>query len=193
MNRTALLASVIMLAGSVLSGQEYKLGSKVPDFPLQNLQGGPVSYESLKGKTTVVMFVATQCPVSNDYNQRMIALHKDYAARGVNFVFINPNSTEPAGEVAEHAKSVGFGFPVYKDVNNVVADKFGATVTPEVFVMDAGGVMVYHGSIDDKRNPVQVTEQRLRSALDATMAGKAVAVSETKAFGCTIKRARKSS
>ena len=72
------------------------------------------------------------------------------------FVFVNSNSTEPAAEVAEHAKQVNFAFPVYKDENNVVADQFGAQVTPEAYVIDQTGAVRYHGYVDDSRNASRI-------------------------------------
>jgi peroxiredoxin len=105
----------------------------------------------------------------------------------VKFIFLNANRTEPAPQVAEHAKE-HFAFPVYKDENNVVADRFGASVTPEAYVIDSGGIVRYHGSIDDSQEVSRVQEQRLRNALDAVLSGKNVDRAETKAFGCTIKR-----
>ena len=108
------------------------------------------------------------------------------------FVFINANSTEPAAEVAEHAKAHGFPFAVYKD-NGAAADLFGAQVTPETFVMDKDGVMRYHGYVDDSANEARAHNQGLRLALDAVLAGKAVPMAQTKAFGCTIKRRRRAS
>jgi len=186
------LAGILTLAPAAFA-QEFKIGSKLPDFQLQDVKGNTVSYNSLKGKTTAIIFIATKCPVSNDYNDRMTAVFNEYSKKGVNFVFINPNSSEPASEVVTHAREVGFTFPVYKDADNVIADRFAAQVTPETFVMDAAGVIRYHGSIDDSRNPARITTQSLRAALDAVTAGKNVAAPETKAFGCTIKRVRKAS
>jgi len=174
-------------------GQEFKLGSKVGGFTLKDVAGAPVALEKLKGKVTVIGFIATKCPISNDYNERMKALHADYQGRGVRFVFINPNSTEPAAEVAEHTRQNGFPFPVYKDDNNVVADRFGAEFTPEVFVLDQGGVIRYHGAIDDSRAAARIKTHYLRRALDAMLAGQQVDPAETRAFGCTIKRAKKAS
>lgn len=139
---------------------------------------------------TVVTFISTQCPISNDYNDRMSAIYKDYSARGVKLFFVNANLTEPASEVAEHAKSVGFTFPVYKDEN--VAEKLGAQNTPETFVFDKIGKLLYHGYIDDARNVARIQNHGLRDAIDAALAGKPVASPLTKAFGCTIKRARRS-
>jgi len=180
-----------VFATVVLSGQEFKLGSTVADFNLEDVKGNPVRFSDLKSDLTVVMFVATQCPVSNAYNERMKALYNDYASKGVKFVAINPNSTEPGSEVESHAATNGFPFAVYKDPDNVVADRFGATVTPETFVINKAGVILYHGSIDDSQNPANIKAHNLRLALDSVMSGQSVAKAETKAFGCTIKRARR--
>jgi len=148
MRRLAFALAAFGLAAAVF-GQEFKLGSKVGSFSLKDVSGAPVVFEKLKGTVTVIGFIATKCPISNDYNERMKALYADYQGRGVRFVFINSNSTEPAAEVAEHSRQYGFPFPVYKDDNNVVADRFGAEFTPEVYMLDQGGVIRYHGAIDD--------------------------------------------
>ena len=135
------------------------------------------------------MFVATKCPVSNAYNTRMAALGKEYAAKGIAVVGINSNKTEPAAEVKEHAEKHGFTFPVLKDDGNKVADAYGATKTPEVFVLDPKGNLLYHGRIDENQDdPQGVKSPDLRNALDAVLAGRPVPAAETKAFGCTIKR-----
>jgi cytochrome oxidase Cu insertion factor (SCO1/SenC/PrrC family) len=186
-----LLGAALALA-TLAYGQDFKLGSKVSDFNLTDLRGNPVSYSALKGKFTVVTFVATKCPISNGYNERMNALYKEYAPKGVNFVAINANATEPAKDVEEHARQNGFAFRVYKDSGNVVADRFNAQVTPEAFVVDSGGVIRYHGYIDDSLNPGRIQKQGLRAALDAVLAGKTVENAQTKAFGCTIKRKKRS-
>ena len=186
----ACLLSILSL-GAVLCAQEFKLGGKISDFTVEDLSGQKHSFSSLKGNVTVVTFVSVQCPVSNAYNDRMNSLYRDYSAKGVKFIFLNANRTEPANEVAEHAKAVGWAFPVYKDEGNRVADRFNAQVTPENYVIDRAGEIRYHGSIDDSQNAARVHSQSLRAALDAVLAGSAVATPETKAFGCSIKRARK--
>jgi hypothetical protein len=123
----------------------------------------------------------------------MQALYKDYSGRGVTLVFLNANSNEPAAEVAQHAKKNGFSFPVYKDVNNVEADRLQAETTPHVFLIGKDSAVIYRGAIDDARNKDKITKTHLREALDAALAGKPLPVAETKAFGCSIKRANKTS
>jgi peroxiredoxin len=187
------IAICLALVGSLLCAQEFKLGSRVPDFDLRDLDGKAVAFSALKGPVTVVTFIATECPVSNSYNQRMIDVYQDYSSKNMKFVFVNANRSEPAGVVRAHARRVGFPFAVYKDPGNQVADRFDAQVTPESYVIDSSGVIRYHGSIDDSMNESRVHSRALREALDALLAGKPVPRTETKAFGCTIKRVRKAS
>ncbi len=175
----AATASVSMAGG-------LGVGSEVPDFQLKSVEGEDVRYSSVSGDVTLVMFIATKCPVSNDYNERMKALHAGYSGQGVKFVFINSNRAEDAAEVKAHAAQNGFSFAVYKDPGNVVADTFGASVTPEAYLVKAGKV-VYHGRIDDAQKG-DIKEHTLRQALDAVLQGQAPVKAETKAFGCTIKR-----
>ena len=188
MRKLALFASLCAVPAF---GQEFRLGAPVTDFEIADLKGNPVRYSALKGDVTVVMFISAVCPISNAYNERMKAVYKDYSGKGVHFVFVNTNHNETAAEVEKHARDHGFPFAVYKDPHNVVADRFGAQVTPEAYVMDSGGVVRYRGYIDDARNEARIKDQGLRNALDAVLAGKPVARAETKAFGCTIKRQRK--
>jgi len=165
------------------------IGAVIPDFTLPDADGKEHSLASLKGsKGTVLIFVATQCPISNAYNERMQKLAEDYRAKGFNVVGINSNSTEPAAEVKAHAAEKGLTFAILKDPNNKIADRFGAQVTPEAYLLDASGKLVYHGRIDNSRYGVIVTSNDLRDAIEASLAGKPVEKAEAKAFGCSIKR-----
>ena len=183
------LAALPVMAGSLLAAS-LQVGSTVPDFELKAVDGKDVRYSEVSGDLTLITFIATQCPVSNAYNDRMKALYDDYKAKGVKFVFINSNSSEQAAEVKEHAEKHGFAFKVYKDSGNAIADQFGAQVTPEAFLVK-GGKIVYHGRIDDAQKG-EIKEHSLRDALDAVLGSKALAKQETKAFGCTIKRVKAS-
>ena len=165
------------------------LGAVVPDFTLPDADGRAHTLASLKGKAgTVILFVATKCPVSNAYNERMAKLAEDYRARGVSVVGINSNSTEPAAEVKAHAAAKGLSFTILKDAGNQVADRFNAQVTPEAYLLDASGKLVYHGRIDNSRSGDSITSTELRDAVEAVLAGKPVEKTEVKAFGCSIKR-----
>ena len=163
------------------------------EFNLTDLENRPVHFSTAQSAATAVVFISTKCPVSNAYNDRMNAIHKEFSAKGVQFLFVNANDNEPLAEIREHAKSAQFQFPVYKDANNVLADRLGAQSTPEAFVFDRAGEVKYHGSIDDQKNEARVKVQGLREALNAMLSGGSPNPAETKAFGCTIKRARKTS
>ena len=165
------------------------IGAVVSDFTLPDADGKEHSLASLKGsKGTVVIFIATQCPVSNAYNERMQKLSQDYAAKGINVVGINSNVKELSPEVKQHAADKGLTFTILKDAGNQIADRFDAQVTPEAYLIDAAGKLVYRGRIDNSRNAEGVTTSELRDAIEATLAGKPVEKTEVKAFGCSIKR-----
>jgi len=184
------VASALCLAGTALA-EGPAVGAKAPDFQLTTLDGKAFSLsEAVGGKTAVVvMFIATKCPYSNAYNDRMRDMAIAYGKQGIQFVGINSNKSEPADEVAAHARQHGFTFPLMKDPDNKVADLYAAGHTPEIFVVDRGGVLRYHGRIDENyENPSRVASPDLKNALDSLLAGKPVAKAETKAFGCSIKR-----
>ncbi len=170
--------------------QDLKPGSKVPDFTVTDLKGAVVPFSAVRGDLTAVVFVSTKCPISNGYNDRMNALVRDYANR-VRFVFVNSNVNESAEDIAAHVRSHGLEFTPYKDRDNQAADRFGATVTPEVYLVGKDGTLLYHGSIDDSVNTARIQNHSLRKALDAVLSGAAPPQAETKAFGCTIKRKKK--
>jgi peroxiredoxin len=165
------------------------LGSVVEDFTLPDPDGHEHTLASLKGsKGTVIIFMATQCPVSNAYNERMQKLYADYTARGVNVVGINSNVRELAAEVKQHAAEKGLKFTILKDTGNRIADRFDAQYTPEAYLLDASGKLVYHGRIDNSRSGDSITSTDLRDAVESVLAGKPVEKPEVKGFGCTIKR-----
>jgi peroxiredoxin len=187
-------------AGNAAAQQNYgavptapPIGSKMPAITLATLTGQPAPLAGYAGqKGMLVIFVSVQCPVSNAYNERMEALAQAWKARGFAVVGINANRTESPEAVAGHAKEHGFSFPILKDNDNKLADLLGASFTPETYVFDSGGVLRYHGRIDDSKDPSGITKRDLTEALEALAAGKPVPVAETKAFGCTIKRVPRS-
>ena len=163
--------------------------AKVAAFSLPDSAGKSVEVGQWnKSKATVIMFVSTQCPVSNAYNERMEKLAKDYSAKGVRFVGVNANKEESSAEIASHSREHGFTFPVLKDKGNVIADKLDAKVTPEIYVVNAKGNLVYHGQIDNSQNETKVKAHPLAAALDEVLAGKPVKQADVAAFGCSIKR-----
>lgn len=186
------LLVVLSFAAFAGAPASVEIGTKAPEFSLKSVDGKTHSLsEHLTSKYVALIFVSTRCPVSNDYNERMAKLNADYASKGITFLGINANVKEDVEEIKEHASKNGFKFALLKDIDNVVADLYAATVTPEVFVIDNKGILRYHGRIDDSRDADEVSSNDLRVALDALLSGKDVARAETKAFGCSIKRAKK--
>ncbi len=162
--------------------------SQVADFALSDTSGKTVSLNDLKGSNGVVLiFVSAQCPVVRGYNERMNQLAAAYKAKGINVVGVNSNITESPEQIKAHAEAT-YKFPVLIDKGAVVADKLGASVTPEAYFFDAKNTLLYHGAIDNDRSGNNVTEHFLTAAFDASLTGKKVPRTSANAFGCTIKR-----
>jgi len=189
--RTLLAAAVFASLAGLARASSPEIESAAPDFTLQTIDGKTLSLADAAKthKAVVVMFIATKCPYSNAYNDRMRDMAAAYSGKGVLFVGINSNKTEPLAEVIAHAKEHGLTFPIAKDPDNKVADLYGAGHTPEVYVVTPDGKLRYHGRIDENsENASKVTSPDLKNALDELLANKTVARAETKAFGCSIKR-----
>ena len=188
-----LIVAIAAIAGSGRNASDLPappaVGTMIDDFTLPDADGASHSLASLKGKNgTVIIFIATKCPVSNAYNDRMEKVFEEYQAKGINVVGINSNSTEPAAEVKSHAAEKGLKFTILKDDGNKIADRLGATRTPEVYLLDGKGKLAYHGRIDNSQKAEGITSNDLRDALDQVIAGKAVTKTDGAAFGCSIKR-----
>ena len=195
-----LLAFVFVIAGAVVATSARAVEGEIPaapaigatieDFTLPDYAGQERSLKSLAGKKgTVLLFIAVQCPVSNAYNERMEKLAQEYKAKGIAVIGINSNVKEDGAAVKAHAAENNLTFAILKDPSNKIADKLGATVTPEAYFLGADNKLLYHGRIDNSRNGDNIESTDLRNALDATLAGKPIEKTEAKAFGCTIKRA----
>jgi peroxiredoxin len=191
-------ASLFVVAGAIAVGARATgevpappaIGATIEDFTLPDVDNKDHSLKSLAGKNgTVLIFISVQCPVSNAYNERMEKLAQDYKTRGVNVIGINSNVTEDAAAVKAHAAEHNLTFTILKDPGNKIADKLGASVTPEAYFLDPNNKLLYHGRIDNARNAAQIETNDLRNALDSALAAKAIEKTEAKAFGCTIKRA----
>jgi peroxiredoxin len=191
-NVSILLGLVFAIAGVVFASEvpaPPAIGATIEEFSLPDVNGTERSLKSLAGKNgTVLLFIAVQCPVSNAYNERMEKLAQDYKAKGIAVVGINSNVAEDAAAVKAHAAEHSLSFPILKDPGNKVADKLGASVTPEAYFLDPSNKLLYHGRIDNSRNAAQIETSDLRNALDAALNGKPVEKTEARAFGCSIKR-----
>jgi peroxiredoxin len=140
----------------------------------------------------VVLFVGTECPINNAFMPRLREMHREYAAKGVQFLAVNSNKQDTLERIAEHAKKHEIPFPVLRDPNNIVADRFGARRTPEAFVLDGGFTIRYQGRIDDQFGigfvRSEPTRRDLAIALDELLASKQVTQAVTPVEGCLIGR-----
>ena len=169
-------------------------GDKIENFSITNYDGSSYSLtEALADSKSgvIIMFWSTECPNVQPYNDRINDYAKQYTEKGFTVWAINSNSTESTDAVKEHAQKNGYVFPVLKDNNNVVADIFGATRTPEVFVIGKDNTVLYHGRITDNKVAAEQKTTDLSNAVDEISSGKEVSVKETKSFGCGIKRVEK--
>ncbi|MBJ7456044.1 MAG: thioredoxin family protein [Thermoleophilia bacterium] len=172
------------------------IGDPAPHFRLPTTDGGEADLAALGGATAVVIaFWCNHCPYVRAWEERFDAIARDYAGRGVATVAICANDavSHPGDSfeaMAERASAQGYAFPYARDDSQDVPRAYGAERTPEVFVLDAGRRIAYHGAIDDSTDPDAVTAHHLRAALDAVLDGRAPEVAETAPVGCTIKWAR---
>lgn len=174
--------------GAFAQASEFPVGTTLDDFKLSDIYGKEHSFKSLQGrKGTVLIWLSAQCPVVKMYNDRINAVAADYKDKGISFVGINSNATEGIDWVKSHAEA-NYKFPVLIDKGNHLADKLGATVTPETYLFDTSSTLLYHGAIDNDRSGRNIQEQYLRTAFDSLLGGAKIEKTRANAFGCTIKR-----
>jgi peroxiredoxin len=188
-----IIAFVLLISffyGGFSPGMSKTATSKIENFTLTDVYGNNHSLKDYSdAKAIVIIFIATQCPISNSYNTRMVDLYNKYHSKDIAILGINSNKTESIDECKTHAEKHGFKFPVLKDEGNVIADMFDAHHTPEAYVLNSKTFEVlYHGRIDDSMDINNVESKDLANAIDEILAGKKISVTETKAFGCSIKR-----
>ena len=194
MKRISILLTVFFIALAAIpslsakAGDKFAVGATLENFSLPDTNGKVQSLSNLKGeKGTIIIFLSAQCPVVKAYHARISKLAEDYKAKGINFIGINSNSTESADWVKSNAVE-NYEFPVLIDKGNMLADKLGANVTPEVFYLDTKNVLLYHGAIDNDRSGENITESYLQTAFDDSLSGKKIERTSANAFGCSIKR-----
>jgi peroxiredoxin len=169
------------------------LGARAPEFDLPGVAGKNYSLASFReSPVLVVIFTCNHCPYVKDYEDRMISVQRDYGPKGVQLVAINSNDSksypeDSFPEMIKRSMSKGFNFPYLRDESQKVAEKYGAICTPHVFAFDRERILKYRGRIDDSRDPLRVTSNDLRNALDDMLTGKEVRVPDTRPFGCSIK------
>jgi len=170
----------------------YQIGDKVEDFSLKNIDGEKVSlsnYDDTNGY--IVVFTSNVCPFAIASEDKLVQIHNEMAPKGYPVVAINSNKVPDGGEsmadMKERAREKNFPFDYLKD-NASVYQKFGATKTPHVFLVDKEMVLRYTGSIDDNpRSPEEVEEEYLTDAINDLIYGRTPDPAVTKSIGCPIK------
>ena len=171
------------------------LGTVAPDFRLPDVSGCLVSLADFpSAPALVVMFVCNHCRYVKHIRAGLTEFGRDAQKRGVAVVAINSNDAEnyaddsPA-KMKQEAAAAGYTFPYLYDESQAVAKAYRAACTPDLFLFDKDRRLVYRGQFDDSRpgKNVPVTGRDLRAALDAVLAGKAVAAKQSPSLGCNIK------
>ena len=178
-----------------LPAQALNIGDSIVDgeVEMENIDGSKITLDSIKGeKGTLVIFSCNHCPFVIAWQKEMVSIGNEYRKQGLGVVFINSNDPDVKGDTMEGmkelAKKEGYEFPYAVDDTSDVARHFGASKTPDVFLFDAAGKLVYKGAVSEGgRSPMDGGEAYLINAIDALLIGKPVSKAETKAVGCSIK------
>ncbi len=181
--------SVLLCAFLATPAAGADVGDRVGDFRLPDTNGNTHALSGYSGRVVVLAFWSFKCPVALAYTDRLRSLQDKYAGRGVVVFAVASNANETPAETKRNASNLGLRFPVLLDSDGALADKLGATHTPETFILDAGGVIRYQGAIDNNKRPGDSGRvAHAEEALDSLLAGRPVHVTETTPFGCAIRR-----
>jgi peroxiredoxin len=175
------------------------IGKKIDNFSLPDYRGKTHSLADNQGKPVVVAFIGTECPLAKSYGPRLRELAAEFEKQGVMFLAIDSNQQDTLTEIGAYARGAEIAFPILKDNNNEIADRFGAVRTPEAFLLDKDHVIRYWGRIDDQYGfktgagyvRPKLNERSLANAVVEVLQGKPVSKSVTKADGCFIGRVTK--
>lgn len=191
------IVALVMLSAFATAGNGYKIGDIATDFELESVDGKMVSLSDFKdAKGFIVIFTCNSCPYSVAYEDRILALNKKYAIQGYPVIAIMPNNPEvqPRDNMAamiQRAKSKGFTFPYLIDEAQKISPQYGASKTPEVYVLQKtskGNEVKYIGAIDDNyQDEGAVTSKYVENAVEALLSGQPIKETQTRAIGCSIK------
>jgi len=191
--------SLAVIAGLAFKGpvDPLPIGASLPspDKKMKDIAGKEVSFkDAMNKKGLLVMFSCNTCPVVKAYQSRTIEACKYAKNNQIGVILLNSNEAyrsngDSFNDMKEYAGEQGYNWPYVLDDNSTMANAFGASRTPECFLFNANGKLVYHGAIDDNQNgPDDVTRKHLVVAMDEMLAGKDVSVKNTRSVGCNIKR-----
>jgi len=173
---------------------KFPLGSEMPPFSLRSANGGTIDSNYFNGGiASLVVFGCNHCPYVKGTDEELIALTEKYLARGLKVVVINSNDATQYPEdgfdkMQEKVERLRLPYPYLFDENQQVAKLFDAACTPECYLFDSLGKLVYHGTINDSpRDPTKVTKHFLREAVEAVVTGTNPEPAFVHPLGCSIK------
>jgi thiol-disulfide isomerase/thioredoxin len=184
---------------------DLKIGDAAPDFKLPGIDGKQHTLATYQGsRILMIAFLSNHCPDSNAAAPRIIKFAKEYAQKGIQVVAINPNNPDGVSvdelgytsysdgfeDMKRYSADMGFVFPyLYDGETQQAAIEYGCICTPHVFIFDADRKLRYKGQFDDSHygDPASVTTTDARNAVEDLLAGRPVAVPETKPHGCSTK------
>jgi thiol-disulfide isomerase/thioredoxin len=191
------LAVLAMVASTAYAGKYNKavsVGEKAPVFsgiPATTKAGNDLSLtlRDINEPVVVVVFLANHCPVVQAYEDRIIDFTKDYQGKGVKVVglCVNDLDSDRLPQIKAYMKEKGSNYVYGYDESQAIGHAYGATNTPQFFVLDKDRVIKYMGAMDDSQNETKVKSTYLRDAVDAVIKGDSPEVSETRPVGCGVK------
>tara|TARA_R110000868_G_scaffold37111_1_gene131269 strand:- start:6605 stop:7216 length:612 start_codon:yes stop_codon:yes gene_type:complete len=191
------LVSVVLMNSSTYQKNELKIGSKAPmiDHKMDDISGRSLTLgEVAQENGLLVIFSCNTCPWVIKWEDRYPDISRMAKANKVGMVALNPNEDyrnkgDGMEDMVKHAKKAGYDFPYVLDKNHLVADAFGASRTPHVYLFNSEMVLVYVGAIDDNANSATaVKDYYIKDAMEQMVEGKNLTRPNTKSLGCTIKR-----
>lgn len=197
-NKVLLLSLFALLLFSFAPLTELPIGSPMPkaDVKMKDVSGKEVTLkDAVKKNGVLVMFSCNTCPFVRRNQQRTKAIAAYALKNDIGVILLNSNAGQRDGDdsfeaMQQYASKQGYEWYYAVDDRNILADAFGATRTPENFLFNKEGKLVYHGAIDDNPEEAGVTRKHLQIAIDEMLGGKEVAVTKTRSVGCGIKRVR---
>ncbi len=174
-----------------LKGSEVGVGRMMPDVTFTDVNGKTGKLSDFKSsKALVIGFTTTSCPVSKRYASTLAKLEKDYAAKGVTLLYVNPTETDSLESIRDDVKTHGFKGRYVHDKDDAFTHALHAKTTTEVFVIDAARTLIYRGAIDDQYGLGYSREEArdtfLTDALDALLKGQGPEIAATSAPGCAL-------
>jgi peroxiredoxin len=198
MKKLAILSLITLFANQIFSQdiQPLAIGSSIPmaAVKMKAVNGSEYSIKDVASKNGVlVMFSCNTCPVVRKYQARTLQAIKEAQKNGIGVIVVNSNEGQRSNEdsysaMQAYAKAQNYTVPYVVDNNSALANAFGATRTPECFLFNASGKLVYHGAIDNNQEAESATRNHLILAVSETVSGKDVTVKESRSVGCSIKR-----